>query len=143
MMTITAPITQKQIELVENSWDFILTSRQEAGFCFYKSLFEIDPNLKRLFNTDLEEQAQKLISLITFVVHKLNNINSVLADVRSLGVRHRGYHVQPDHYKAVEIALLRTLSQSLGEQWNQETEEAWTAVYALLSETMISAANEV
>jgi len=142
-MTIAAPITHRQIELVENSWDFILVSSPEAGFCFYKILFEIDPRLKKLFNSDIEVQTQKLVSLITFVVHKLNNVNSVLADVRSLGVRHRDYHVLPEHYKAVEAALLQTLNQSLGEEWNRETEEAWKAVYTLLSETMINASQGV
>ena len=39
-------------------------------------------------------------------------------------------------------ALLLTLSQGLGESFTAEVREAWTALYAIVSETMIAASHE-
>jgi hemoglobin-like flavoprotein len=132
-------MTQKQIELVENSWDYIIINAQEAGTNFYTKLFELDPALRQMFRDDIRSQSQKLVSLITFVVHKLNNMNDVIADVKALGKRHKNYSVKTEHYSLVGQALLWTLEKGLGDQWNDETECAWKTVYNILSETMIKA----
>ena len=135
-------MTSKQIELVENSWDFIMANTTEAGLIFYNKLFELDPSLRSLFKGDIKSQSQKLISLITFAVHKLNTLDEILADVRALGVRHNKYRVQRDHYATVAEALLWTLEKALGNQWTQELKSAWVTLYTVLSTTMIEAAQE-
>ena len=89
-------MTPKQIDLIENSWDFVILNTEDAGQKFYTRLFEIDPSLRTLFPADMREQAQKLIALITFAVHKLNTLESIVKDVQALGVRHKGYHVKPE-----------------------------------------------
>jgi nitric oxide dioxygenase len=95
-----------------------------------------------LFKESPEAQAQKLISLITFAVNKLNTIEDIVNDVKSLGKRHKKYNVKAEHYAIVAEALLWTLEKALQEKWNDEMKEAWVAVYTLLSSTMISAAEE-
>jgi hemoglobin-like flavoprotein len=61
--------------------------------------------------------------------------------VQRLGARHTGYGVQPQHYQTVGAAILWTLAQGLGDAFTPEVEEAWTAVYTLLAETMQEGAN--
>lgn len=135
-------MTPQQIKLVETSWDFVLIRTKEAGMIFYSRLFTIAPELKPLFKESPEAQAQKLISLITFAVNKLNTIDDIVNDVKSLGKRHKKYNVKAEHYAIVAEALLWTLEKALQEKWNDEMKEAWVAVYTLLSSTMISAAEE-
>jgi hemoglobin-like flavoprotein len=135
-------MTPKQIELVENSWDLILHDTKNAGMIFYARLFEIAPELKPLFKESPEAQAQKLESLITFAVHKLNTLDEIVNDVKSLGKRHKKYNVKPEHYGIVAEALLWTLEKALQEKWNKEMKDAWVAVYTVLSTTMIGAAQE-
>ena len=133
-------MTPKQIENVMNTWDFVVLNTAEAGKIFYDRLFEIDPKLRSLFKGNMESQEQKLISMITFVVHKLNNLNEVVKDVKALGERHSNYKVLPEYYNTVGAALLWTLEQALGSKWNDEVREAWTKAYTILSSTMIEAA---
>jgi len=135
-------MTTKQIELVENSWDFVLMNTTEAGIIFYNRLFEIDPSLRNLFKGDIKSQSQKLISLITFAVHKLNSLDEILTDVKALGMRHNKYNVKEEHYATVAQALLWTLEKGLGNQWNEELKNAWVTLYTVLSKTMIEAAKE-
>ena len=135
-------MTPKQIELVENSWDFVLMNTTEAGIIFYNRLFEIDPSLRTLFKGDIKSQSQKLVSLITFAVHKLNSLDEILSDVKALGMRHNKYHVKEEHYATVAQALLWTLEKGLGDRWNEELKNAWVTLYTVLSKTMIAAAKE-
>jgi hemoglobin-like flavoprotein len=77
--------------------------------------------------------------LITFVVHKLNHLDEIISDVRALGQRHKKYQVQSEHYATVCTALLWTLENQLGTSWDHETRDAWSAIYQVLSATMIGA----
>ena len=36
----------------------------------------------------------------------------------------------------MESALFGTLEKTLGDQWNAETKDAWTAVYSLIADSM-------
>ncbi|HMI66196.1 MAG TPA: ATP-binding protein, partial [Cyclobacteriaceae bacterium] len=132
-------ITSKQIELVENSWDYVLLNSQETGATFYKKLFSVDPSLRQLFKGDINMQSQKLVAMITFAVHKLNNLDEIVADVKALGIQHKKNLVEINHYETVGAVLLWTLEKALGREWNEEVKDAWTAVYTTLSKTMIEA----
>ncbi|HEV8515284.1 MAG TPA: globin domain-containing protein, partial [Cyclobacteriaceae bacterium] len=94
-------LTSKQIELVENSWDYVLLHSKETGVDFYKKLFEIDPALRQLFKGEIHGQSQKFVAMITFVVHKLNNTDKIIADVKALGIRHHKNSVKPEHYASM------------------------------------------
>lgn len=134
-MTLTA----KQIKLVEDSWDFVITNTSEAGAIFYGRLFQQSPHLRSLFKENTREQERKLVSMIAFAVSHLNNLESVMADVQALGTRHKGYGVKDEYFNDVAAALLWTLEQALGNQWNDEVKEAWTALYLTLAGIMMKA----
>ncbi len=135
-------LTSKQIELVENSRDFVLLNAQDTGAVFYKKLFALDPGLRTLFKGEIKTQSQKLVAMITFTVHKLNTMDDIMADVRALGIQHKNKLVQPHHYATVGDALFWTLENTLGENWNAEVKEAWTSVYHALASTMLGAAHD-
>lgn len=135
-------MTNEQIELIENSWDYVLMNSTEAGMIFYNKLFELDPALRQLFKGDIKSQSQKLISLITFAVHKLKNLDEIVHDVKSLGARHKGYHVKPEHYATVGTALLWTLEKGMDTHWTAEMKGAWTTLYGVLSGIMMETYNE-
>ena len=129
-------MTPRQIELIENSWDYIVTNTSEAGKLFYDRLFQESPHLRSLFKDDMRDQERKLISLITFAVSKVNNIGEIVKDVEALGTRHKGYGVKDEHYANVASALLWTLEKGLGNRWDDEHKKAWTDLYVQLSEVM-------
>jgi hemoglobin-like flavoprotein len=61
-------------------------------------------------------------------------------EIKQLALRHVGYGVKASHYKSVGTALLWTLQQGLGVDWNDDVRAAWEACYEILSDTMINAA---
>ncbi|MDN4164788.1 globin domain-containing protein [Cytophagales bacterium LB-30] len=130
---------QKEIKLIEDSWDYILANTQEAGLVFYNDLFEKNPELRALFTTDLNDQARKLVALITFSVNKLNEFDSLVSDIELLGLRHHAYGVKPEFYEMVRQSLMFMLEQGMGENWNTDLAETWGKLYKHLSEVMINA----
>ncbi len=133
-------MTPAQIDLVQETFKQVVPIKELAAELFYKRLFELDPKLEALFTGDMVEQGRKLMSALATVVGGLQNFELVEPTVRSLGQRHAGFGVDPEHYDTVAAALLWTLEQGLGEVFTDEVKEAWTAAYLALSATMIDAA---
>jgi hemoglobin-like flavoprotein len=131
-----------QVQLVQESFEQVKPIVNVAADLFYDRLFELDPNLRLLFKSDLSQQKHNLMTTLAFAVAGLNKPDKILPAVRQLGARHVGYGVEEHHYQTVGAALLWTLGQGLGEQFTPQVEEAWTAAYTLLAQTMQEGSKE-
>lgn len=131
-------MTPAQIDLVQTSWKLVKPLGSQAGMLFYQHLFTHHPQLRPLFKGELEEQASKLIKMLSWVVGNLSNPD-LGANVQALGIRHAGYAVEPGHYDAVGSSLLAVLEAALGEEWNDDLQKAWATAYGTLAEIMIEA----
>jgi hemoglobin-like flavoprotein len=133
-------MTPKQKSLVQNSFAQVAPIAETAAALFYARLFELDPALRPLFTTDIEEQGRKLMQMLAIAVAGLDDLDTLVPAVRALGKRHVGYGVRDDHYDTVGTALLWTLETGLGGAFTFEVREAWTTVYTILADTMKSGA---
>ena len=115
----------------------------QAAKLFYGKLFELDPSLKPLFKSDIEEQGRKLMQMINTAVGSLTKLEELIPAVQALGKRHSSYGVIDEHYATVGSALLWTLEKGLGEAFTPEVNEAWTETYNVLATTMKTAAAEL
>jgi hemoglobin-like flavoprotein len=125
---------------VQTTWEQVVPISDQAATLFYGRLFELDPQLKPLFSTDIKEQGRKLMTMITAAVRGLSDLGRLVPVVEDLGRRHVGYGVKDSHYDTVGAALLWTLEQGLGPAFTAEVKEAWAAVYNILASTMKKAA---
>ena len=130
-----------EINLVQETWQKIKPIAPKAAEIFYQTLFELDPALKPLFKSDINEQGNKLMVMLDTAVKLLNSPEQLVPAVQKLGQRHIAYDVHPQHYDTVGAALLKTLEVGLADAFTSEVKQAWTEVYQLLAETMIEAAN--
>jgi class 3 adenylate cyclase/hemoglobin-like flavoprotein len=130
------------IFLVQSSFDRISTRSHEFGERFYAILFELNPELRPLFDNDLAVQKKMLVSMLSSLVKGLNRMQEIAGGLRELGKRHRGYHVSRADYDKVARALLRTLEEFLGGDFTPEIRHAWVALYGEIAETMIEAAED-
>ena len=129
-------ITERQILLVKNSWCCAIDA-EKAGKLFYGRLFEVAPDVQHLFPGDIKFQSRKLMNMVALIVTRLHKLDEIMEEVKSLARRHHRYGAEPAHYQVVGECLLWTLEKVLGDKWNDETREAWTAVYSVLSDAMI------
>lgn len=139
---LTAPITEKEIQLVQESWGKCIPIAETAADLFYGKLFELDPSVKPLFKTDIKEQGKKLMTMITTAVNGLDKLDTIVGAVQAMGKRHAGYGVKDEHYDTVGSALIWTLGQGLGDAFTEEVKVAWLKTYTLLATTMKDAAAE-
>ena len=134
------PLGPKQKRLVQESFAKVEPIAEAAAELFYDKLFELDPGLKALFKGDIKEQGRKLMATLKVAVKGLDDLEKLVPVVQDLGRRHAGYGVQDNDYDTVAAALIWTLGQGLKDDFTPEVEAAWTAVYAILAETMKAAA---
>jgi nitric oxide dioxygenase len=133
-------MTPDQVKIVQDSFAKVAPIADQAATMFYDRLFEVAPQVKAMFPSDLTGQRKKLIATLAVVVNGLSNLESVLPAGSALAIRQVAYGAKAEHYPVVGRALLWTLEQGLGQDWTVEVAAAWTAAYGTLSGYMISEA---
>jgi hemoglobin-like flavoprotein len=133
-------MTPNQVQLVQQSFSKVAPISDQAATIFYDRLFEVAPQVRAMFPSDMTEQRKKLMSTLAVVVSGLSNLESILPAASALATRHVAYGAKAEHYPVVGGALLWTLEKGLGPDWTPDVAEAWTTAYATLSGYMISQA---
>ncbi|WP_198369940.1 globin domain-containing protein [Roseomonas rosulenta] len=129
-----------EVDIVRGSFWHVSRMGQETAAMFYDRLFEIAPQVRPLFPSDLAEQGTKLMSMLGSIVARLHDHEVLFPMVADLARRHVDYGAQPAHYEAVGTALMAALARTLGERFTPEVEAAWRNAYDALARTMIEAA---
>ena len=135
-------MTAQEIFLVRSSFQQVAPIADQAAALFYARLFELDPALREMFQSDMAAQGRKLVQMLGFAVNGLDRPETLAPTVRQLGRRHAGYHVRESHYDTIGTALLWTLEKGLGAAFTAETRDAWGKTYWLLAETMKAGARD-
>lgn len=141
-------ITEAHKRAIVSSWRLVGPISETAADLFYKRLFELKPEYRRLFPEDMASQKAKLMRMLSFVVKSLDfpdsawlqNVpddNDLFLVIVALGRRHvELYHVTDEAYAPVGEALTWALDYGLGEAFTDEVRTAWIQVYTLLATTM-------
>lgn len=142
-------ITEEQKAIIQQNWRLIVPIADAAADLFYRRLFELQPEYRKLFGEDMAGQKQKLLQMLAFVVKSLDWGAASWADdvppdddlflvLLALGRRHALlYNVPDEGYEVVLDALLWTLDYGLGKAFDEKAWEAWSQVMLLVANTMI------
>ena len=133
-------MSPEEIKLVRVTFARLEPRRGQVAEMFYRRLFEVAPQLKRLFSGDMRDQGAKVMGAIAVAVAGLDRLEEILPQVEEMGRRHRGYGVDPAHYAVVGEAFLWTLGQTLGAAFTPAVMTAWVCAYEALTQAMIGAA---
>jgi len=131
-----------QKHLVQQSFATVVPIADQVAMLFYNRLFTLDPSLRPLFKNDIKQQAMKLMNTLQYTVYALDDLETIIPALQSLGRNHVDYGVQDAHYATVGDALIWALMQGLGDEFTDEVHAAWVEVYQLLSSVMRAAAAE-
>ncbi len=141
-------LTESDRRAVRQSFRLVVPIADTAADLFYKRLFELKPEYRRLFADDIAAQKRKLLRMLAFIVRSLEYKDTEWRDdvppeqdlmlvVLALGRRHSDlYKIPTESYAVVGEALLWTLDYGLGEAFTQDVRAAWTRLYTLLAQTM-------
>ncbi len=126
----------EQVHSIRKSFAEISRLDHVAALVFYRRLFELDPALRSLFTSNIEDQSRKLIAMLAALISMLERPAGLDLELRAMGARHAGYGVQDAHYATVGAALLAMLSETLGSAFTPEVRAAWTALYGAVETAM-------
>jgi hemoglobin-like flavoprotein len=133
-------LTERQIQLVEESFAAVRPIAEQAAKLFYDRLFAIDPAVRALFKrSDMNDQGNKLMQTLGVAVGMLRKPGELVPVLQQLGARHAGYGVKKFDYETVGAAFLWTLEQGLGAAFTDEVREAWAATYGIVADVMSQA----
>jgi len=139
---MTMSITPLQKTLVRRSFRKIAGKADHVAIVMYQTLFEINPDCRRLFVGDMPRQGRKFIQMIALTVSGLDAIETVIPFIQELGKRHTGYGVTPEDYESMGQAWLFALEKSLGADFTPPVREAWQVLYQFIAQTAIGATLE-
>ena len=129
-------ITPHQIELIRETFALVEPRAEVVALVFYQRLFTLDPSVRPLFHTNIDEQGQKLMQMLSVAVALLEQPFALVPSLEALGRRHAGYGVEDRHYNTVGKTLLDTLAECLGNAFTPEVKDAWAALYAVVADAM-------
>lgn len=133
-------LSQQQISIIKQSWRSLRgVNPILIAEIFYTKLFTDQPQLRKMFPTDMEKQYVKLMDMLTSIVTRIDRLEEIGEELIAMAERHTGYGAKPAHYIAVGNALCWTLEKGLGKSWNKELQNAWVCCFSTLSDKMQSA----
>jgi len=123
------PSTSEQIAIVRESFAVVASDPEGSTMALLDNLFRHDPSLRYLFPEDLSDHRHRLISMIGFLVRRLDRWDRVEPHLRNLGHRHVAYGAKPEHFRSFYLALRDVLVDKLGVEIESPTMAAWTAFF--------------
>ncbi len=131
-------MTDQQIYIVKKTWRLLRdVDPHLLGDVFYKRLFLKFPSIQPLFKGPIIAQYEKFVAMLNFIVARIDHPEATMSEVASMAKRHEDYGVKPIYYGLVGDALLWTLEQGLGKEWDEEVRQAWQVCYNTLTQTIL------
>lgn len=135
-------MTPEKVALVQTSFQKVVPIADAAADIFYDRLFQIAPQVRKMFPADMSGQKGKLMQMLGTAVTNLHQLETILPAVQELGRKHVDYGVADEHYDHVGSALIFTLEKGLGDDFTPEVKDAWVDTYGALAGVMKGAAAE-
>lgn len=110
---------------------------------FYAHLFEMAPQLRAMFPSDLTGQMQTMSDTLLGAVAALETADTVELEavLRRMGAVHgTQYRVEPEHYRYVGHALTRAVREVSGPAYSGYLSSSWIAVTQWVAAHMIAGA---
>jgi len=133
-------MTPEQVDLIRKSFDAMWPMRRDIADLCYSRFFELAPDARDLFPSDMERQRVKLMDMIAALVGSLDQPALFHSIVTHSGRQHARFGVRPSHYDAMGEALIWSLECKFGASFTPELRASWRARYATVQVEMRRAA---
>ncbi len=111
--------------LIQSTLSRLLRDEERFADEFYRQLFSVAPETRKLFQESLEKQRRMFTSMLSSILYAMSRPKNLELGLRQLGRRHKGYGVNLGHYPVVRDAFLETVRKELGEECTPQVIQAW------------------
>jgi hemoglobin-like flavoprotein len=132
----TALDSDADVALVAASFARVAPRSDVVVAAFYERLFDLAPDVRPLFPSEMAEQRLKFASTLQLVIENLRLPERLDPLLRDLGRKHAAYGVDPAHFDVVGRALLHALASHDASGWDEPTAAAWEGAYQRIADLM-------
>jgi hemoglobin-like flavoprotein len=126
-------------DLLRSSFNTVVERQPLITPRFYEILFTRYPALKPLFGRNSSRaQEQMLQQALVAVIDHLEDASWLASTLGALGAKHVDYGVTAEMFDSVGDALLTTLAEVLGDDWNDRVRGAWVTAYGAIRDLMLA-----
>lgn len=133
------PVDAGTAALLAASFRAVAARGQDFAEGFYARLFAAHPAVRAMFPADMTAQKAKLLDTLSAVMAHLQDPQGNLKRLQELGARHVAYGARPEHFPLVIDAMLASMQDVAGPEWNNAVHEQWRRALTLIGEVMIKA----
>jgi hemoglobin-like flavoprotein len=127
------PFTVTEIALVRESFRVATADPDAFAAAFFRELFTLDRSLRGLFRGDMRHLGHAFVTTLRVMVAELERFAEFAPHMRTLGARHAGYGVRPDHFALGSAALAAAVAERVGPAFHPGTRAAWEHVLEVLT----------
>ena len=108
-------LTDKQIEILEETFAKLAPQGEALVEKFYADLFSRYPEVESMFShLDIKAQEKKLLSSLVLVVNNIRKPDVLGPALTEMGKRHEKYGALEEHYPVVAEVLLGAMAELAG-----------------------------
>ncbi len=126
LLSVDGFVDPSPFTLAQRSIGLLLDDPAAFAERFYANMFAMQPGLERLFVNGTRAQGAMLSHMLGSVVSGLGRSRHVTIGLQTLGRKHVGYGVEPDHYDIFRAAMLKTVGDILGTGLTSEMKSSWS-----------------
>lgn len=130
------PLTLRTIAIIKSTVPALEQHASTITAVMYRRLFE-DEHIRSLFNQSNQgergAQVHALAAAILGYARNIDNLGALAPVVERITQKHIGYHILPEHYPSVAIALLGAIGEVLGKAATAELLAAWGEAFWFLA----------
>ncbi|XP_045187619.1 uncharacterized protein LOC123545361 [Mercenaria mercenaria] len=154
-------VSAEDIRLVQESWLLVQQDMDNIGLIIFKRFFKDNRDLKRLFYTKLRGEDMEMgnieegefdedklrmhgrivMEALGAAVECLNDSEHLTALLIGIGERHVMYGVKSDMVPRLWPAIVTTLEEQLGDNFDNKVGKAWERVFQYIGGKVIEGIN--
>ncbi|XP_050526146.1 neuroglobin-1-like [Daktulosphaira vitifoliae] len=136
------PLTERQKELLTETWKLLEEDIAKVGVITFVSLFETHPDVQQSFmpfkgveiedlkhSRQLRDHALRVMAFVQKAVARLYEPDKLETLLRDLGKKHYHYGAKQKYVDLVGPQFIIAIQPSLTDRWTEETQSAWTSLF--------------
>ncbi|XP_046381363.1 non-symbiotic hemoglobin 1-like [Haliotis rufescens] len=138
--------TERQKEIVLDTWQIIQKDIARVGVVMFMRLFETHPDVQEVFmpfkgksKEDLSHSAQlkahalRVMGTVEKCLARINEPKKMEELLHDLGAKHVMYNARVDYIDLIGPQFLWAIQPAMKDSWTPEIEQAWSDLFKLIS----------
>jgi hemoglobin-like flavoprotein len=133
-------VTPEAIDRIRASFTAITPQLGAVCATFYDRLFEVAPEVRRLFAPDMTRQRGHFEAALALLLRNVTMLDVLGPSLMALGAEHVSYGTRAEHYDVARECLIHAIRQHAGDAWSDELERDWHDAVTAVMQPMLRGA---